>query len=109
MSYKRAAVSNQRGMNMSLLEIKCPLCKGVLWVDQSTGKVVDHKSADKQKTDFNEFLKAQKNPNPGWEDKFKKIQEDKARRKAEIEQKFKMAKENPDELEGDVDSPFKWD
>jgi Zn-finger nucleic acid-binding protein len=94
---------------MSLFEIKCPLCKGVLWIDQSTGKVVDHKSADKQKADFDEFLKSRKNNNPAWDDKFKKAQEDKARRKEEIEQKFKMAKENPDELEGEVDSPFKWD
>jgi hypothetical protein len=94
---------------MSLFEIKCPLCKGTIWVDQSTGKVVDHKSGDKQKADFDEFLKSRKNSSPAWDDKFKKAQEEKARRKAEIEQKFKTAKEHPDELEGDVDSPFKWD
>jgi hypothetical protein len=94
---------------MSLFEIKCPLCKGTIWVDPSTGKVVDHKSADKKKADFDGFLKAQKNPNPQWDEKFKKIQDDKAKRKAEIEEKFKQAKENPEAFEGPVDSPFQWD
>jgi hypothetical protein len=94
---------------MSLFEIKCPLCRGTIWVDPSTGKVVDHKAVDKPKADFDGFLKAQKNHNPQWDDKFKKIQEEKAKRKAEIEEKFKQAKENPDELQGNVDSPFQWD
>ena len=94
---------------MSLFEIKCPLCKGVLWVDQSTGKwSTINRPTSRRPISTNSF-KAQKNPNPGWEDKFKKAQEEKARRKAEIEQKFKIARENPDELEGEVDSPFKWD
>ena len=94
---------------MSLFEVKCPLCKGTLWIDPATGKVVDHKSADKQKADFDGFLKAQKNRNPQWDDKFKKIQEEKAKRKAEIEEKFKQAKEHPDDLQGNVESPFQWD
>lgn len=94
---------------MSLFEIKCPLCKGTLWIDPSTGKVVDHKSVDHQKADFDGFLQARKNRTPQWEDKFKKVQAEKAKRKAEIEEKFKMAKENPDELKGEMDSPFKWD
>jgi hypothetical protein len=94
---------------MSLFEIKCPLCKGTLWVDPSTGKVIDHKAVDHQKADFNDFLQARKNHQPQWDDKFKKAQAEKAKRKAEIEEKFKMAKENPDELTGEMDSPFKWD
>ena len=94
---------------MSLFEIKCPLCKGTLWVDPSTGKVVDHKSGDKQKADFSEFLKAQKNYNPAWDEKFNKIKEEKAKRKAEIEEKFKKAKDLPGEASGEYDSPFKWD
>jgi CRISPR/Cas system-associated protein Csm6 len=78
-------------------------------VDQSTGKVVDHKSADHQKTDFDDFVKQQKEKSSQWEDKFKKAAEEKAKRKAEIEQKFKTAKEKPEEIEGDYESPFKWD
>ena len=69
---------------MSLFEIKCPLCKGTLWIDQSTGKVVDHTSADHQKTDFGDFMKKQKEKSSLWEDKFKKAAEDTAKRKAEI-------------------------
>jgi hypothetical protein len=94
---------------MSLLETKCPICKGTLWIDLSTGKIVDHKSCDSQKVDFEGFLQAQKNRNPQWEDKFKKAKEEKAKRKAEIEAQFRKARENPDELKGTVDSPFKWD
>jgi hypothetical protein len=96
-------------VKMSLFETKCPICKGTLWIDLSTGKIVDHKSADSQKADFNGFLQAQKNHNPQWEDKFKKAREEKEKRKAEIEEKFKIAKENPEQLKGEMDSPFKWD
>jgi hypothetical protein len=101
--------SNIRRHTMSLFEIKCPLCKGTLWVDQSSGKVVDHKSADHQKTDFNDFVKQQKEKSSQWEGKIKKAAEDTAKRKAEIEEKFKVAKEKPEEIQGDYESPFKWD
>jgi hypothetical protein len=94
---------------MSLFEVKCPLCKGTLWIDQSTGKVVDHKSGDKQKGDFDDFMKKQKEKSSVWEDKFKKAANETAKRKAEIEEKFKVAKEKPEEIEGDYESPFKWD
>jgi uncharacterized protein YbaR (Trm112 family) len=94
---------------MSLFEVKCPLCKGTLWIDQSTGKVVDHKSGDKQKGDFDDFMKKQKEKTSVWEGKFKKAAEETAKRKAEIEEKFKVAKEKPEEIEGDYESPFKWD
>jgi hypothetical protein len=55
---------------LSLFEIKCPLCKGTIWIDPATGKVVDHQSADHQKGDFNEFLKSrQKGVGPGMRKK----------------------------------------
>jgi len=94
---------------MSLIEIKCPMCKGTLWIDQSTFNVVDHQSGDHQKSDFGDFVKHEKEKSSQWEDKFKKAQEEKAKRKAEIEAKFKTAKEKPDEIEGEYESPFKWD
>jgi hypothetical protein len=94
---------------MSLFEIKCPLCKGTLWIDPSSGKVVDHKAVDEKKTDFDEFLKKQKEKSSQWEEKIKKLAEEKAKRKAEIEEKFKVAKEKPEEIKGDYESPFKWD
>jgi hypothetical protein len=71
--------------------------------------VVDHKSADHQKTDFNDFVKQQKEKSSLWEGKIKKAAEDTAKRKAEIEEKFKVAKEKPEEIQGDYESPFKWD
>jgi len=93
---------------MSLLEIRCPLCKGTLIVDTVSGKVEEHKSIDHQKADFSEFLKS-RGKDPHWEDKMKKAREDEARRKAEIEAKFKKARENPDELGPDVIPSINWD
>lgn len=93
---------------MSLFEIKCPICKGTLWIDLATGKVVDHKSADQPKANFEDFLKTQKK-GVAWDDKFQKAKEEEAKRKAEIELKFKKAK---DEDQGPVEpfkSPFDWD
>lgn len=96
---------------MSLFEIKCPLCKGTLWIDPVTQKVVDHKSPDQQKVNFEDFLKNQKK-GTAWDDKMKKAKEEEAKRKAEIEMKFKQAKDTPLE-EGDTTeplrSPFDWD
>jgi len=78
---------------MSLIETKCPMCKGSLLIDPSTLKIVDHKPADHQKADLAQFLKDSKQ-DKGWDDKMKKAREDEARRKAEIEARFKQAKEN---------------
>ncbi len=94
---------------MPQLEIKCPMCKGTLWIDQSTGKVIDHKTAEQQKVSFDSFMKQQESRNSRWEDKISKAKSDTARRRAEIEEKFKKARENPDAVEGEYESPFKWD
>jgi hypothetical protein len=93
---------------VSLKELKCPMCKGTLWLDLSTGKVVDHRSADHQKADFGEFLKARESRGDIWEQKLKKAKEDEAKRKAERDEKFKQAKEHPESLEGDVPT-IQWD
>ncbi|MBD3346255.1 MAG: hypothetical protein GF401_14455 [Chitinivibrionales bacterium] len=93
---------------MSLLQIKCPMCKGSLWIDPANGKVVDHQSADHKKADFNEFLKSNQK-GKDWEDKLKKAKDEDARKKAEWEEKFKKAKESPDDLKDDYRSPFQWE
>lgn len=96
---------------MSLFEVKCPMCKGTLWIDPSTCKIVDHKSADHSKANFDEFLKSQKK-GTAWDDKLKKAKEEEAKRKAEIEMKFKQAKESkpePDSSSEQLRSPFDWD
>ena len=94
---------------MSLFEIKCPVCKGTLWINLSTGEVVDHKSADHKKLDLNDFLNSQKTRGADLEDKFKKAKEEKEKRKIEMEAKFKRSKEHPEEFQGDYQSPFQWD
>jgi len=85
------------------------MCKGTLWVDPASGKVVDHKTAEQQKATFDEFLKAQKK-GTAWDEKFKKAKEEEAKRKAEIEQKFKEAQESEEPVEKPpLQSPFDWD
>lgn len=96
---------------MSLFEVKCPLCKGTLWIDSASGTVKDHQSADHQKADFSEFLKTRKQ-RTAWEDKMKKAKEDETKRKAEIEKLFKDAKDRKDidrEEENPFQSPLDWD
>lgn len=94
---------------MSLFEIKCPMCKGTIWIDPSSGKIVDHQSVDHQKGDFNEFLKSRQK-GVAWDDRFQKAREEEKKRKADIEQKFKQAKDSPGEQsEKPMSSPFDWD
>jgi hypothetical protein len=94
---------------MSLFEVRCPLCKGKLWIDPASGKVVDHKAADQQKSNFEDFLKSRQK-GTAWDEKMKKAKEEEERRKAEIEAKFKTAKDTtdgtPDET---LKSPLDWD
>ena len=94
---------------MALFEIKCPLCKGKLWINPASGKVVDHQSADHHKAGFGDFLKNQKEKSDGWSDKMKKAKEDQEKRKAELDEQFRKAREDPGSLKGEVDNPFKWD
>ncbi|MDR3012747.1 MAG: hypothetical protein LBU70_06005 [Chitinispirillales bacterium] len=100
---------------MSLFETKCPQCKGTLWIDPSSLKIVDHRPADREKADLQKFLEDSKK-DKGWDDKMKKAFEEEARRKAEIEEKFKQAaKENQnfnynnDASSAGLKSPFDWD
>ena len=90
-------------------EVKCPMCKGTLWIDQSSGKVIDHKSADQQKVSLEEFMKSREDRGGFWDKKIGKAKDDIAKRKAEIDEKFKKAREDPDSVEGDYQSPFQWD
>jgi len=98
---------------MALFEVKCPLCKGTLFIDPVTQKVVDHHAADHKKGDFDEFLK-NRSKNPAWDDRFQKAREEERKRKEAIEQKFKQAaKESAEGDMNDADkpmkSPFDWD
>ncbi|MFP4416786.1 MAG: hypothetical protein ACOC41_04940 [Chitinivibrionales bacterium] len=93
---------------MSLFEIKCPMCKGTLWVNPTNGEVVDHQSPDHKKADLNEFLHAQKSRGSELEDKFKKAKLEEEKRRQEMEQKFKNAKNLKDD-NSRVENPFDWD
>lgn len=95
---------------MSLFEVKCPMCKGALWIDPATQKVVDHKAPDQPKADFKDFLKSREK-GTAWDEKMRRAKEDEAKRKAEIEMKFKGVKdETPDLSEkSPFNSPLDWD
>jgi hypothetical protein len=95
---------------MDLMEIKCPICKGTLKIDPQTGEIVEHQNYEPPKANFEEFLNSRKK-GVAWDDKLKKAKEDEAKRKAEIEMKFKQAKENPGEPDDSspLRTPFDWD
>ncbi|MDR2578971.1 MAG: hypothetical protein LBC70_09250 [Chitinispirillales bacterium] len=97
---------------MSLRETKCPICNGTLWVDSSTLKIVDHRPADHQKASLEQFLKDSKQ-DKAWDEKMKKARENEARRKAEIEEKFKKAAKEgagqPGGLPGEFGPNINWD
>lgn len=95
---------------MDLLEIKCPICKGILKVDIASGEVVEHINYEPPKASFEDFLNSRKK-GVAWDDKLKKAKEEQARRKAEIEMKFKQAKENPEtpDLSEPLRTPLDWD
>ncbi|MBD3391148.1 MAG: hypothetical protein GF418_03740 [Chitinivibrionales bacterium] len=94
---------------MALFEVRCPMCKGMLWIDPSSGKVVDHKAGGHQKADFNEFLKTHKDRGNVLEDKFRKAKIERDKMKEELDKKFKDARKVAEEFEGEVDNPFGWD
>jgi len=85
------------------------MCKGTLWVNPSTGEVVDHKAADHQKADLNQFLKTQKDRGSLLEDKFKKARLEQDRRKQSLNERFKDARKLADASKEDMGSPFQWD
>ncbi|MDG5815589.1 hypothetical protein QA601_10890 [Chitinispirillales bacterium ANBcel5] len=95
---------------MSIFEVKCPMCKGTLWIDPVTSKVVEHRSAEEKKMGFEEFLNSRKK-GVCWDDKFKKAKEEERKRKEQIEQKFRSAKNDSSESSEDSKfrSPLDWD
>jgi hypothetical protein len=108
-THEYMALCREGKWHMSLFEIRCPMCKGTLWVDPSSGKVVDHKSADHQKADLGEFMKTHKDRGNILEDQFKKAKMEKEKHKQEMDKKFKDARKLADDFKGDVSSPFGWD
>lgn len=98
------------GLHMSLHEVKCPMCKGTLWIDLASGKIVDHKSSEHAKANFEDFLKS-RGKETAWDEKMRRAKEDEKKRKEEIELKFKGVKDEP--VERSEDNPFKnpldWD
>jgi Zn-finger nucleic acid-binding protein len=94
---------------MALFEIKCPMCKGSIWIDPSSGKVVDHRSADHHKAGLGEFLKQEKEKSAGWDDKLRRAKDDQEKHKADLEAKFRKAQENADQLTEGIDNPYKWE
>jgi phage FluMu protein Com len=89
-----------------ILEIKCPMCKGIIMIEKSTGDVVEHKAAVHEKVGFDDFLNAQKNKSSQWNEKMQKAKENELKKKERWEEKFKKAKEDPDSIEGEYHSPF---
>lgn len=94
---------------MSILEVKCPSCNGILKIDTEKEIVLEHKKNVEEKKGLGDFLEAEKTRKSDLESLFNKSNEESKKRKAALEEDFKKAKENPDEIEGDYQNPFQWD
>lgn len=94
---------------MSLIEVKCPSCKSVLKIDVEKKIIVEHTAHTEEKADLSSFLESEKSRKSDLENLFNKGCEESKKRKASLEEEFKKAKENPDSIEGDYQSPFQWD
>jgi hypothetical protein len=94
---------------MSLFEINCPMCKGTIWVDPSTGRVVDHQAADHQRASLDEFMKMQKNRGSALEEQFKKAKAEQEKRREQMDSQFRKAGQNDDGKPDTMRSPFDWD
>ncbi len=92
------------------IKVKCPLCKGVLWIDPSTGRVIDSKKHDDKKMELNDFVKSTKDSGARLEKEFEKSKREAEERKNSLEQEFrnldKYKTKGDDER---PENPFDWD
>ncbi len=90
-------------------EIQCPECGETFSVEITDEEIAEaKKNKPKKKKDLKEFLEESKNRD--WEEKLKRTKEKEQKRKQEIEQRFRTAKEKPEDLEGDeYHNPFEWE
>jgi len=81
------------------LRVVCPTCKTVMKVDKETGIVI-HRTVEKERPSLDDLLhkEAAKDNTDRFAEAFKKEKE----RKAKIEEKYKAALENIDELEDPI-------
>ncbi len=79
-----------------LLEVKCPLCQGLLWIDLKTRSVVRSEKGKKQKGSLDDLLQIEKKRKREFSQKFKAT--------AELErEKRKKAQEQFDRVLTDID------
>lgn len=77
------------------LEIKCPMCHGILIVDRDSGKVLEHREFKKEKLSLEDFIQSEKTRSADLDKKFAEAREKEKNRLSEIEKKFEAAKNNP--------------
>jgi uncharacterized protein YbaR (Trm112 family) len=75
-----------------VIEIKCPLCHGSLWVDVEKKEVISHeKSHKKNMVSFDELLIKEKEKKEKSEQRFKQAQELESAKKKKAEEIFKKS------------------
>jgi len=82
-----------------VIEVACPCCRAVLWVEASTGSVVKSEKAAKKKESFDELLLKEKKKKEGFETKFEATADLEKQKLAKAKEKFEKALGKLDEPE----------
>jgi hypothetical protein len=91
-----------------ILKVNCPCCKSVLDIDQETGAILAHKENKREVDSLESFMAKQKSRNAELDEKFKSAREKEKSKLDLIEKKFKLAVENKDNLK-DPPPTVMWD
>lgn len=79
------------GKKPELLEIKCPLCQGVLWIDLSSRSVIRCDKGKKEKGSLDDLLQLEKKRKQEFSQKFEATTELEREKRKKAEEKFARA------------------
>ncbi len=80
------------------LKSECPCCGSALYIDRETGKVMRHEKKKREIESMENFLTKEKNKKEWLDARFDKAKDSEKNRMAELEKKFKFARDNKDSL-----------
>jgi hypothetical protein len=82
-----------------VVEVACPCCRTILWVETSTGNVVKSEKAAKKKESLDDLLLKEKKKKEGFETKFEATADLEKQKLAKAKEKFEKAFGKPEEPE----------
>jgi len=74
-----------------LLEVKCPICQGILWIDLKTRSVIRSDKVKKEKGSLDDLLQLEKKRKQGFSNKFEATAELERGKRKKAQEKFARA------------------